>query len=312
MGMSGPRRWVRAAAGAPALNAALRRIAAARGRSLILLYHRVGNPHGSAPAVVPWVPTDLFRRQIEALTEAGDVVPLTRLLEPARSQRPRFALTFDDDYRNHANVVAPLLQRLGVPATFFLSGRALSGLGRYWWEILEDLVAREGAVAVARMLGRPPAPVQDLALACERDPGLQELLGGEDTVPSPAHLDADQLRQLARPPFTFGFHTLHHPVMTELDDDLLRTALDEGRARLSEHVGAPLELFAYPHGKADARTATAVRAAGYAAAFTGRPHATGRTGDRYLLGRWEVGDAAVDQMLIGAATRINRPIRTSP
>ena len=44
------------------------------------------------------------------------------------------ALTFDDDYDSHAREVLPILQQLRLHGTFFLSGRALNGLGGYWFQ----------------------------------------------------------------------------------------------------------------------------------------------------------------------------------
>ena len=96
---------------------------------------------------------------MEALLALGDVVPLDELIVDRRSERPRFALTFDDDYASHVRHVLPVLRELEVPGTFFLSGRSLHGLGPYWWEVLEAGMRRDGPGRVARALdvaGREP------------------------------------------------------------------------------------------------------------------------------------------------------------
>ncbi len=121
---------------------AVRRIGALRGRSLVLVYHRVAPSEPPARGIVPFVPSGVFRRQLEVLAEVGEIAPLEVLLQDRdRHARPRFAVTFDDDYVTHLDHALPVLQALDAPATFFLSGRALHGLGSYWFELLERLVS---------------------------------------------------------------------------------------------------------------------------------------------------------------------------
>ena len=288
-----------------AVNQAARSIAAARGRSLVLVYHRVA-PDGSKPStLVPTIPETLFVRQVQALGELGEIVPLAELLGPRHpTRRCRFALTFDDDYRTHAESVLPLLGGLGVHGTFFLSGRSLHGLGPYWFEVLEWLIDTRGPCDVAGHLGIPAPSPTELAMACERDPRRQRLLEQAAEQP-PMHLRPDQLRALAAT-MTVGFHTLHHPALPVLSDDGLAGALTQGRHELTALTRQPLQLFAYPHGKADRRVAAHVRAAGYRAAWTGVPNAMRSGDDPFLLGRWEPGPATVDDLLVKVAVRLHR------
>jgi peptidoglycan/xylan/chitin deacetylase (PgdA/CDA1 family) len=289
-----------------AVNDAVRGIAALRGRSLALVYHRV-DPDGSAPpAVVPSLHEALFRRQVEALGELGEIVPLAELPgERDRQRQVRFALTFDDDYDTHAERVLPVLSGLGVPATFFLSGRSLHGLGPYWFEALESLIHDHGVAGAAERLGVSAGTPTELAVACQRDPRRQLLL--ERAAERPAgHLRYDQIKELAAATMTIGFHTLHHRALTALHDDARGQALTEGRRELASVAGQPLRLFAYPHGDGEQRVASRVRAAGYTAAWTGVPNAMRPGDDPFLLGRWEPGPLGLDDFLVKAAVRLHR------
>jgi peptidoglycan/xylan/chitin deacetylase (PgdA/CDA1 family) len=256
---------------------------------------------------VPSVPAELFRAQVEALATVCDLVSLEDVLVDDAGTKPRVALSFDDDLPSHVRETLPILSEAGLPAAFFLSGRALHGLGSYWFQRLEALVATHGEEETAARLGLRAASADELALACERDDGLRARIPelAED-VPEPDILDREGIAGLAAAGMTVGFHTVDHRIMPTLDDAQLAGAVTSGRDALASVVGHPLRYFAYPHGKADARTARAVRGAGFLAAWTGRPEPLRRGSDRYLLGRWEPGSLPVDDMLVKLVIRLHR------
>jgi peptidoglycan/xylan/chitin deacetylase (PgdA/CDA1 family) len=297
---------------APAVRRVGAAAAALRGRRLALVFHRIIEDDERAGGVVPAVPEATFRRQLDQLLEMGDIVPLPSMLADASVRsRPRFALTFDDDSLSHHQVVLPVLRDRGVSATFFLGGRSLHGLGPLWFEILDDLVLSRGVAEVARSLGTSATDVRQLAERCERDPQLQRAIVSEDAVVV-EHLSDGHIAGLEEAGMTIGFHTLHHPLLTRLSGDALDTALTEGRAELEDVVGHRIDLFAYPHGKADGVVRAGVRRAGYVAAWTGRPRAFSSRDDPYRLGRWESGrllGPALDTRLLATLHRGDVSVR---
>jgi peptidoglycan/xylan/chitin deacetylase (PgdA/CDA1 family) len=278
--------------------------AALRGHGLVLVFHTIDRERSPAGLVVP-VPETLFREQIEALLSVGSIVPLEEMLtDRYEGRRPRFALTFDDDYPTHYEYVLPILRTLGVTATFFLSGRALHGMGPLWFERLDRLIGTRGLKAAVHLLGIDAKNIAQLAHACETDSRLQERI---EQLPGHGvlHLRGEQIRALSDAGMTIGFHTLHHQVLSQLSDPALDDALTRGRVELEQVIGRPLRLFAYPYGKADERTAARVRCAGFTAACTGRPHPVRPGDDPYQVGRWEPGPIAIDQFVASVAIRLN-------
>lgn len=87
------------------------------GRDAVLMYHAVGGVPGTE---YPWVVSvERFRRQVQAMSEAFEPVPLEEIVA-APSAHSRFAVTFDDGFRSVATKAAPVLRELGVPATVFV------------------------------------------------------------------------------------------------------------------------------------------------------------------------------------------------
>jgi peptidoglycan/xylan/chitin deacetylase (PgdA/CDA1 family)/glycosyltransferase involved in cell wall biosynthesis len=89
----------------------------------ILMYHsicRPGEPNGTYV-----LPVRRFERQMRWLKRLGyDVIGLEELVSCLREHRlppaKSVVLTFDDGYEDNRDVAAPILERLGFPATFFL------------------------------------------------------------------------------------------------------------------------------------------------------------------------------------------------
>jgi peptidoglycan/xylan/chitin deacetylase (PgdA/CDA1 family) len=282
-------------------------IAAVRGRVLALVYHRLAPTGAASHEVVPSLATDVFRRQLEILGNVGDIVPSDELLRaPEPTGRVRFVLTFDDDYPSHCELALPLLKQYGVGATFFLSGRSLCGLGAYWWMHLERMLAERGLEETCRALGVGGATPMEIAAVCER-PDLSERIPALVAAREPAVLGPEAIRALADAGMPIGFHTLHHPVLTHVGDDDLTHSLLDGRDELAASIGRPVDLFAYPHGRADRRVARRTRAVGYRAAFAtgGRP--IGPASDAYLLGRWDAGARTDDEFLTHVVLRLSYP-----
>ena len=89
---------------------------------------------------------------------------------------------------------------------------------------------------------------------------------GCHTLTSPC-MTAEDIRAMVRAGMTIGFHTLHHPVLSTLAEGPLESALTEGRRELAAAAGAPVDLLAYPHGRATAAVADAAERAAFTAAF---------------------------------------------
>jgi peptidoglycan/xylan/chitin deacetylase (PgdA/CDA1 family) len=107
---------------------------------------------------------------------------------------------------------------------------------------------------------------------------------------------------LAAAGWEIGFHTRRHDLLTALDDDALRQALERGR---QEATGERPLTLAYPHGKATAREARAAREAGYLAAYTGRAEVFNDRTDIHLIGRLQPDTATLGRFALQLARALS-------
>ena len=218
------------------------------------------------------------------------------------------AITFDDDLPSHASDALPVLRESGVAATFFLSGRALHGLGPYWFQQLEAVLLAHGEVRTAALLGlKTVSPADGWVRHCDGDADVRRRISGlAADLPAARVLSREDLSALGAAGMTIGFHTVDHHIIPGLDDVGLIGAVTHGRHELARAAGMEMRYFAYPYGQADRRSAAAVADAGFDAAFTGRPEPVRPGSNRYHLGRWEPGPLGVDDLLVKLAVRLHR------
>lgn len=287
---------------ARAVAAMLRRSGAKVGFALV--YHRVDERAGDpAREIDPALPRALFERQMRHLASAYRAVRASELRDAIEGRRRGepipAAVTFDDDLPTHALVAAPVLERAGVPGTFFLSGDGDGGVR--WWEDLQIAVDRK--LIAAAGLGSALEPV--LAPALDGKPWALHAAARQIVELAPpdragvaatlreaaasfrqrTSLTPAQIGELADAGHEIGFHTRRHDPLTTLDDASLAGAITDGRTDLEEVAGRRVLAIAYPHGRVDERVRDAAAAAGFDSGFTTAAEAIGRRTDQLLLGR---------------------------
>ena len=68
-----------------------------------------------------------------------------------------------------------------------------------------------------------------------------------------------QIREMHRWGVTMGAHTLTHPDLTRVPPARAEAEVRDSRAVIEDALGAPVECFAYPYGRHDARSRALAR-----------------------------------------------------
>jgi peptidoglycan/xylan/chitin deacetylase (PgdA/CDA1 family) len=237
-----------------------------KARLSVLIYHRV------LAAPDPLCPDEpdvqRFEAQMSWVRDWFNVLPLRTAVQrlfagdlPARA----LAITFDDGYADNEALAAPILQRLGLNATFFVSTGFLDG-GLMW---------NDRVIEALRHCAADELDLSGLGLACYplRDVGQRRAAIGA-VLNAVKHLDqarrealvqalaqraaasaapelmmrSEQVRNLRRMGMDVGAHTMTHPILCKLDVAAARDEMAGGRDALQALLGEPVTLFAYPNG----------------------------------------------------------------
>jgi peptidoglycan/xylan/chitin deacetylase (PgdA/CDA1 family) len=248
-------------------------------RLLVLGWHNASATYGF-PAPEGAAERGLAR-QMKALARVANVLPLeqalARLSAGERLPARALAITFDDGYRDNLDVAVPVLERLGLPATFFLVPGLLSGEVDAWWETIgwalssstrTSLQWEDLSVSLAGKDARGAAYseiVKRLKLRNQaaREQSMSELLallGSSGECPG-LFMDWDGARELVRRGFSVQSHTCSHVVLAQEDAEVQRRELSGARATLESRLGIEVSTIAYPHGGRQHYTAETVRIA---------------------------------------------------
>jgi peptidoglycan/xylan/chitin deacetylase (PgdA/CDA1 family) len=298
----------------------------ARRVGLALMYHGIGDST-IAPEhqIVPLTATKLFEAQVRHLKRRYRLVAASELVVAVRTrrrgQRIPVAITFDDDLASHAATAMPILRRAQVPATFFLSGASLSKPFAFWWERLQHAFDRglvdEHDFDTDAPAVREEAPgIRHVASTIEamppdqRDRMAERLLDRIGQDPPDAGMRASEIQAIVTAGLEIGFHTRRHDVLSELNDEALARALQEGRSGLEALAGGELRTLAYPYGSADARVAAAARAADYQFGFTTKPGLVSEESDPLLLNRLTPTQQSAAHFAVQVASELRSSRRT--
>ena len=199
--------------------------------------------------------TPVTLAQVHAHASAGEPLPPRAIF-----------LSFDDGMREVADLIAPMLSRHGVPATFFLNSAFIDNRALFYRHTASLVCEKLEQIPASRLaslreplsaLGFDATDHQHLRRSIlsinhgERErldaaAKLMEVDVGAFLRESRPYLDSDQVRELLRQGFTIGAHSVDHPLYAQLglSEQLRQTR--ESTAFLTERFAITTRDLAFP------------------------------------------------------------------
>lgn len=210
--------------------------------------------------------TALFEQDLDYLLKYFKPIGLTELIEVLYYKKKlpsnTFFLSFDDGLAECYHIIAPILKRKGIPATFFINSDFVDNkalMFRYKASyLIEELSKKqiENTViapffekhqlsfstlksSLLSVRWQQQALLDDIATTFEID--FQDFLKQQKP-----YLSREQISQMIDDGFTFGSHSQNHPTYNSLDlaDQIEQTVLSQ--AYLNQHFQLPYQTFAFP------------------------------------------------------------------
>jgi peptidoglycan/xylan/chitin deacetylase (PgdA/CDA1 family) len=301
----------------------------------ILTYHHIADDEPTYmfdPGVAD-ASRSQFQRQLELVARYSTPVTIDQVVRAIDGEplpKNGAMITFDDGYRSCHDVALPMLNKVGLPAAFFIPTSFVSERRLYWWEriaLVLNLTKLDTATLAypnpQTIAARDPRALRTLADVVKDTPQLDlerfltELARAfrvdwdpriERKYADEIVMTWDHVRALAKAGMDVESHSKSHRVLQTLGRHELHDELAGSKRELEAQLGRPVRAIAYPVGRRIAHITAireAVQEAGYQLGFTNatgasrfwpRPFANVLPTDRFDVRRLSTDRAMSDAM----------------
>jgi len=266
---------------------------------VVLVYHRVNVLPADRRQLA--VSPDNFRSHLHYLKQNFRIVSFED--DWSDLKEPAVAITFDDGYADNVLEALPIIEDIGVPATFFVSTGSLGSHNEFCWDELERIILGDTdfsthfhfkdngherswptATAEQRLtMYNDLLPVIQRLPFGRREAWLDQLRSWAGSGPEGREINRplshDELRLLGQSHWaTVGAHTVNHAPLSSLSPEEQKYEIVTSRRYLEEFLQQKITVFSYPFGRKDDYTTASIeicKGEGFkrvAANFPGQAH----------------------------------------
>ena len=153
-------------------------------------------------------------------------------------------LSLDDGWKQNFELL-PIIEKYQVPVCIFVSTQPVID-GNFWWEYVGKVRDKEG---VNRFKLLPYEEFYKQLNEIKRN----------ITLPRSA-MTVDEVKKISQHPLvSVQAHTVNHPILTSVPDDVLETEMRDSKRILEEWTGKKMIAFSYPNGRNTSRESDMAR-----------------------------------------------------
>jgi len=244
--------------------------------SVILFYHRFSeNAHGECE--LPHLRVSEFEKQMWHVKKFYKIITMDELAEELKlkknNESPCVAITIDDGYLNNYNLAYPVLKKLNLPATIYLTTGFIGTEKSVWVDQLMDifLASRSKSFSFPELFG---VEVFDLSTAKNKRETFtryfEKILYAEDPIKNSLMeelakvlvvdeddrvdgerkmLNWEEVIEMSRNGISFGAHSVNHPTLSKIELSEAKQEIYDSRREIETKIGCKVKHFAIPNGK---------------------------------------------------------------
>lgn len=219
-------------------------------------YHVVSNEKLPYILNYPYRSEKEFEKELDFYLEHFLPASLEEIVFARQSGRKMFHLSFDDGLRQCADVIAPVLLRKGIPATFFINTGFIDNkklFHRYKASLILSELWRTGNEKVKKYLESNHLGEDKLLQVSVFQEGILneaaemlELSFTDVLSRQQPYLSSAQVKRLSSEGFTIGAHSHTHPEFWKISEAEQLDEVKESMLRVVELVHPKLKVFSFP------------------------------------------------------------------
>ena len=204
-------------------------------------------------------------------------------------------VSFDDGWQGNLKLI-PIIEKYNVPITIFIAVKPITD-GNYWWEFVAKKLGYSKMFEFKKL---PHNEFENQLKQIKTEVGALER----------SAMTMDELKEISKHPLvSIQSHTVNHPILTKLHNDLLKFELKESQKQLEEITGKEVFAFSYPNGSLTNREIDATKNY-YKIAFSTEQNNIRTSDDIYTLPRYALtGDYKRDLLKLYGLWKYIRKIK---
>jgi peptidoglycan/xylan/chitin deacetylase (PgdA/CDA1 family) len=191
-----------------------------------------------------------FEEQMKYLKNNYEVVSLQVALKDLN--RKQVIITFDDGYKNNMDVAYPILKKLGLKATVYVTCDFIDNNTFTWWDKL-DYADLNNIAQSLKTLTPEEIIIKSNKLTNIGDiskPKIYDFMSWKDV---------EKIKGV----FEIGSHTLTHPILTNIPIKLVSKEFVESKKKIEKKLKIKINSLAYPNGNYNDKIIKIAENAGY-------------------------------------------------
>lgn len=244
----------------------------------VLAYHRIGErvtlagyPYDTDLVSATAADFEWQMRYVERHFKVVTFAQVAAFLDGRADLPPRaLIVTFDDGFDDNYQLAFPILKRIGIPATMFVSTGYIGQQPTFWFDRVVYLIKNSSKRQLSIDLNGAPEKLDEdiygryrqaielvVALRSVADENRLDLLAeveqqlGADLPavdPRSQPMTWEMVAEMADAGIEIGSHTVSHPNLVQLNPARLHQELSDSRLAIEQHTGQKPVVIAYPVG----------------------------------------------------------------
>jgi peptidoglycan/xylan/chitin deacetylase (PgdA/CDA1 family) len=197
-----------------------------------------------------------FEKELDFYLQHFNPVSLEDLLSPDPSSKKPFHITFDDGLKECAEIIAPILLKKGIPATFFINPAFIDNeslFHKYKASLIVREMHKTKNLPVKMLLEKHNLSGKKILHASIHQSEIideaAEMLGidfQDFLKKQQPYLTTSQLKSLQQEGFTIGAHSYHHPEFWQISEKQQKIEITSSMNWVSKHLDPKVKAFAFP------------------------------------------------------------------
>lgn len=219
-------------------------------------YHVVSNEKLPHILNYPYRTVEQFEKELDFFLKYFKPVSLAELLEAKNQKEKIFHITFDDGLKESAEIIAPVLTKKGIPATFFVNTAFIDNrqlFHKYKASLILIEMNRKFHVQANNILGKNGLAGENI-LKAEIDQNdllddVADLLqvNFQDFLrKKQPYLTTGQIKQLQSNGFTIGAHSADHPEFYKVNEEEQIEQVRESMQWIVNNIQPEIRAFSFP------------------------------------------------------------------